>query len=44
MVYILVQDAYANVFAVLECALLFQYLQGGVLYSVQLPLPVESTV
>jgi hypothetical protein len=35
MIYILVQGASANVFGVLECALLFQYLQGGDLYSVE---------
>ena len=42
MVYILVQDAYANVFTVLDCALLFQYLQGGELYSVFIPTAIES--
>jgi len=34
MFYILVQGVTANVFTVQDCALLFQYLEGGELYVV----------
>jgi hypothetical protein len=41
MIYILVQDSYATVFTVEDCAVLFRYIQGGELYSVESPYPVQ---
>ena len=41
MIYILVQDSYATVFSVKAAAELFHYIEGGELFSVESPYPVQ---
>ena len=41
MIYILVQDSYAHVFSVKAAAELFHWLEGGELFSVESPYPVQ---
>jgi len=41
MIYILVQDSYAQVFAVRHCAELFHWVEGGELFVVESPYPLQ---
>ena len=44
MIYILVQDSYATVFAVRAAAELFHYVEGGELYCIESPYPYNFDI